>query len=194
MFTDVDARECTRGLYGHRKWVCTENLLWKKNPLLHRGLELCQYSSWLFSRTLYQLSYPRPQCIIRILENRKKINNSFLSVCLFFIWEKEKPQALVNLTDLYCKLLCSTVKYSCAIRYTGSTANRGSLQLWCDSNFAKHFDNIVQPFHNCLNYYIQCIAGSGMKITLWPGHWAGYLKRKNIIVWLDTFHVIVCFM
>ena len=135
-----------------------------------------------------------PNVLLGSFKTERKINNSFLSVCLFFIWRKEKPQALVNLTDLYCKFLCSAVKYSCAIRYTGSTANRGSLQLWCDSNFAKHFDNIVQPFHNCLNYYIQCIAGSGMKITLWPGHWAGYLKRKNIIVWLDTFHVIVSFM
>ena len=35
----VDARDCTLGLYGHRKRVCTGSGLWEKNPLWHRGLE-----------------------------------------------------------------------------------------------------------------------------------------------------------
>ena len=34
--TDVDACNCTWGLYGHRKRVCTGRLLWEKNHLLHR--------------------------------------------------------------------------------------------------------------------------------------------------------------
>ena len=33
--TDVDACDCTQGLYGHRKRVCTESD-WHKNPLLYR--------------------------------------------------------------------------------------------------------------------------------------------------------------
>ena len=38
--TDVDACDCTRGLCGHRKRVCTGSwLLWEINPLPHRGLE-----------------------------------------------------------------------------------------------------------------------------------------------------------
>ena len=37
--TDVDACDCTRGLYGHCKTVCTGRCLWEKNPLPHRGLE-----------------------------------------------------------------------------------------------------------------------------------------------------------
>ena len=37
--TDVDACDCTRELYGHRKRVCTGSYLWEKNPLPHRGLE-----------------------------------------------------------------------------------------------------------------------------------------------------------
>ena len=37
--TAVDACDCTRGLYGQRKRVCTESWLWKQNPLPHRGLE-----------------------------------------------------------------------------------------------------------------------------------------------------------
>ena len=37
--TDVDVCDWTRGLYGHRKRVCTGSWLWEKNPLPHRGLE-----------------------------------------------------------------------------------------------------------------------------------------------------------
>ena len=37
--TDADACHCTRGLYEHRKTVCTGCWLWEKNPLPHRGLE-----------------------------------------------------------------------------------------------------------------------------------------------------------
>ena len=46
--TNVDACDCTRGLYGHRKRVCTESWLWEKNPLPHRGLELSSLCGWLF--------------------------------------------------------------------------------------------------------------------------------------------------
>ena len=51
--TDADACDCTRGLCGHRKRVCTGSWLWEKNPLLS------QYRAWLLSRTLYQLSNSR---------------------------------------------------------------------------------------------------------------------------------------
>ena len=37
--TDVDACDCTRGLYGHRKRVCTESRIREKSPLPHQGLE-----------------------------------------------------------------------------------------------------------------------------------------------------------
>ena len=37
--SDADACDCTRGLCGHRKRVCTESWLWEKNPLPLRGLE-----------------------------------------------------------------------------------------------------------------------------------------------------------
>ena len=40
MRTDVDASDCTRGLYGQRKALKAESLLWeKKQQLLHQGLE-----------------------------------------------------------------------------------------------------------------------------------------------------------
>ena len=38
--TDVNACDCTRGLHGHRKRVCTESWLCKKKTLLHWGIEL----------------------------------------------------------------------------------------------------------------------------------------------------------
>ena len=37
--TDVDARDCTQGLYGHRQRVCTGSGLWEENPLLQWGLK-----------------------------------------------------------------------------------------------------------------------------------------------------------
>ena len=55
--------EFTRGLYGHRKRVCTESGLWgEKKQIPYRTGELNprQYCTWLSSRTLYQLSYRGP--------------------------------------------------------------------------------------------------------------------------------------
>ena len=47
--TDVNAHDCTWGLYGHRKRVCTESWLWEKNPLPHRGirsaLAVCRFNA-----------------------------------------------------------------------------------------------------------------------------------------------------
>ena len=37
--TDLDACDCTQGLYEHRKRVCTASCLWEKNRWSHRGLE-----------------------------------------------------------------------------------------------------------------------------------------------------------
>ena len=60
--TDVEACDCTRGLYGHRE----ESLHWKvtgrKIPCRIGDWNQRQYCAWLFSWTLYQLSYSRPLC------------------------------------------------------------------------------------------------------------------------------------
>ena len=40
MCTDVDAYDCTQGLYRHCKRVCAGSWLWEKNPLPHWGPEL----------------------------------------------------------------------------------------------------------------------------------------------------------
>ena len=58
--TDVDACDCTRGLYGHRERVCTESWPWEKNPLPHDSNPRQYCGAWCFSRTLYQLNYPCP--------------------------------------------------------------------------------------------------------------------------------------
>ena len=39
MRTDIDACDCTRGLYGPCKRVYAESWLWEKNPLPHQGLK-----------------------------------------------------------------------------------------------------------------------------------------------------------
>ena len=48
--TDVDACDCTRRLYGHRKRVCAESWLWslKENTLPHRGSNPRQYFALAF--------------------------------------------------------------------------------------------------------------------------------------------------
>ena len=61
--THVEACNCTRGLYWHRKRVCTGS--WdadsgRKIPCCTGDSNLHQYHAWLFSRRLYQLSCPRP--------------------------------------------------------------------------------------------------------------------------------------
>ena len=37
--TDVNAYDCTQGLYVRYKRICSENRLWEKNPLLQWGIE-----------------------------------------------------------------------------------------------------------------------------------------------------------
>ena len=70
MNTDVDACNCTWGLYGHYKIVCNRSQICekyplphqRKNPLLHWRLKPAsyQYCTCLFSQTLYQMSYSHP--------------------------------------------------------------------------------------------------------------------------------------
>ena len=45
--THVDAGDCTRGLYGHRKRVCTESRLWETIPCRTRDSNPRQYCTWL---------------------------------------------------------------------------------------------------------------------------------------------------
>ena len=59
MHTDVNPCGCTRGLYGHRRESALKGL-WEQNHLPHRGLEPASELRQLFSRMLYQLSYPAP--------------------------------------------------------------------------------------------------------------------------------------
>ena len=47
MHTDVNASDCTQGVYWDHSRACTESWLWEKNPLPHRGIEpvLAMYRS-----------------------------------------------------------------------------------------------------------------------------------------------------
>ena len=68
--TDVEACDCTRGLYKHQdsKRVCTGSWLWEKTLLPHQGLKPTSVLCLAFSRMLYQLSYPCPssQCTLSL--------------------------------------------------------------------------------------------------------------------------------
>ena len=59
--TDVDACDCTRRLYGHRKRVCTESRLWEKTKSC-RTVESnqLQYCGWHFGPTFSQLVCSAP--------------------------------------------------------------------------------------------------------------------------------------
>ena len=62
--TDVNACECTQGVYWHPKRVSTESWLWEKNPLPHQGIKpalaACQ------SDALPTELHPRPDFPCRI--------------------------------------------------------------------------------------------------------------------------------
>ena len=68
-------------------WKLTESWLWENNkPLSHRELNLRQYCAWLFSPTLYQLSYRGPgfPSVVLVSWSVSLSNVSFcLSVCWF---------------------------------------------------------------------------------------------------------------
>ena len=67
--TDVDACDCTRGLCGHRKRVCTGSWLWEKSPLLHVGLEPASvlHLAFRLDGLPTELSHPSCICFVRIV-------------------------------------------------------------------------------------------------------------------------------
>ena len=60
MLTDVDACDCIRGLYEHRKRVCTETRLWEKlkNPCRSGESNPRQYYAWPIGTTLFHFPAP----------------------------------------------------------------------------------------------------------------------------------------
>ena len=56
--TGVHACDCTRGLYRHRKRVCSESWLWEKKPSPHPGTEPA--STACLSNALPTELHPRP--------------------------------------------------------------------------------------------------------------------------------------
>ena len=58
--TDVNACDCTWGLYGHCKGVCTERWLWENNPLPYQRLKpssMLRPAPSLLNQMIYQWSY-----------------------------------------------------------------------------------------------------------------------------------------
>ena len=68
MLAAVDACDCTRGLYGHRKKVCTGSRLWQKNPpqwgVSKQNVELVSFCFLFFIFSRYHLGK-----IFLLLEN-----------------------------------------------------------------------------------------------------------------------------
>ena len=56
--TDVNAYNCKRGVYGHRKRACPDSWLWEENPLRHQGIEPAS-AAWRFAAlTSWAASHP----------------------------------------------------------------------------------------------------------------------------------------
>ena len=62
--TDVDTCDCTRGLYGHGKRVCTGSWLWNKNPLPQRGLEPLLVMRLVFQSDALPAEQFAPHCSV----------------------------------------------------------------------------------------------------------------------------------
>ena len=76
MCTDVDACNCTRGLYGHCRRVCTGRQISCHTEYSNSG----QYCIWLFSQKLYQLSYPCSHTDSTWIKYGRHMNTAY-SVC-----------------------------------------------------------------------------------------------------------------
>ena len=79
--TDVNACDCTRRLYGHRKRICTESCLWEKNPLPYRGNEPA--SAVCRSDDLPTELHPRPSQKTRWEVGLCSSRHNVVVVCLF---------------------------------------------------------------------------------------------------------------
>ena len=96
----ADACNCTRGLYGHRKRVCTENWLGENSPLQHRRLQPAAVLPLAFqSNALYPLSYFRSKSVCSRLmsswrwpEQRSKL-----------AWERKRCACFTCLIWLFCR-------------------------------------------------------------------------------------------
>ena len=66
--TSVNACNHTRGCTRTRRESAMKVDSWRKLPRCTRDLHLRQYSIWLFSRTLYQLSYPTPVVVVAVVD------------------------------------------------------------------------------------------------------------------------------
>ena len=92
--TDVDACDCTRGLHGHCKRICTGSWLWEKNPLPQRGLEPASVLSLTFLSDAPPTELSRP---------------AFFCCCF-------------SVVSWYCCSLCSQFLFFCSI--TGGSCHK----------------------------------------------------------------------
>ena len=91
--TDVDACDCTRGLYGDRNKVCTGSLLWEKCALPRRGLEPASVSTAPGLSVLHSTR----SAILPPLNAEEREENIWLNQPLLRICRKQKEKKEENI-------------------------------------------------------------------------------------------------
>ena len=118
--TDFSACDCIRGLYGHRKEVCTESWHWEKPPLPHRKIE--PVSAACRSQGLPTELHPRPKLKILLSTNKqsKKWNTYLLAgwilpvrICTRRLSRSHILADMIQFNRLKHKCFISTIVYLC---------------------------------------------------------------------------------
>ena len=103
MLTDVDACDCTRGLYEHRKRVCTESRLWEKlkNPCRSGESNPRQYCAWPIGPTLFH--FPAP--LLKFVSDtcpRSSVEPQYSPPSLYFLLDSNPlPQSHLKFSSCY---------------------------------------------------------------------------------------------
>ena len=107
--TDVDACDCTWGLHGHRKRVCTESWVCEKNPLLHQGIEpsLVLHLAFLSDAVPTELFHPSLG-----MGKEKSCSRETESRSVVVVTEDLQPQVLI--TSKLEMFVAATVQFAAA--------------------------------------------------------------------------------
>ena len=151
VYTDVDACDCTRGLYGHCERVCTRSWLWERNPLLHCGLKPASVLCLVFQQdSLPKWAIPVPELELLCKQLCSKVLCCFrldlfrMKLCRFVLarWGTEKRLAY-NVT---CSLECNMHTFLKVLFMTSLTQTARRKMAVLMAAFLQLSNNIFQ--HN----------------------------------------------
>ena len=163
--TDVNACDCRRGVYGHRKRVYTENWLWEKNSSPHGGIEPA--SAACRSDALPAELHPHPElCRVYYFWSTLGV----FCVGLLQIHPNPFPNfsASMNLLSwmhrfqLSHRCDCHCIKMLCAI-WNSSTPESFTVSVFRCLNFCRNHA-VAEWFSRLELYYFWGIADAGIVV------------------------------